>query len=162
MTLAAFLFLFWYVLSGKTDAFHLGLGAASAAAVARLLRPLWSVEPPLRAISWRSAGRWPLYVAWLFGQIVLSSLQVARVVLHPRLPISPRLVRFRRRLSHPAARLTLANSITLTPGTVTVDQHGDDYIVHALTEESAGDLAREGFEGEMPRRVARLFEEAES
>lgn len=161
MTLALLFFAFWCVLSGKTDAFHLGLGVVSSLAAAWIARLLREEEPAIPRISWRSLLRWPFYLAWLMWQILLSSVQVARVVLHPRMPISPRLVRFRRRLSHPWARLTLANSITITPGTVTLDLHDNDYTVHALTAESAGALAREGYEGELPRRVALLFEEAD-
>lgn len=159
MVLGISLFLFWCVLSGKGDAFHLALGAASAAGAGWAARRLWSLAPFMRPLPPRAWPRWPGYLAWLALQIVVSSAQVAWIVLQPRLPISPRLVRFRRRLPHPLAYLTLSNSITLTPGTVVVDFEDGEFTVHALTEEGARGLFDGGLEGEMPRRVAALFEE---
>lgn len=159
MVLGFSLFIFWCVLSGKGDPFHLSLGAACAAATAWASRRLWRLSPemtPFPASSWL---RWPGYLAWLAAQVVVSSAQVAWIVLHPRLPISPRLVRFRRRLPHPMAYLTLSNSITLTPGTVVVDYEDGEFTVHALTEDGARGLFDADHEGEMPRRVAALFTE---
>lgn len=157
MALGFSLFIFWCVLSGKGDAFHLALGAASAAATAWAARRLWRLNPEMTPLPLRAWPRWPGYLAWLALQVVISSAQVAWIVLQPRLPISPRLVRFRRRLPHPMAYLTLSSSITLTPGTVVVDFEGGEYTVHALTEEGARGLFDGGSEGEMPRRVAALF-----
>ena len=76
---------------------------------------------------------------------------MARRILDPRLPIDPRVVRVRALQQRHAARVLFANSITLTPGTVSIDVEGDDIVVHALTRE-AGD---EVLAGEMNRRVAR-------
>lgn len=109
---------------------------------------------PLAAISW---GRLLLYLPWLGWQVVLSSLQVAWVVIHPKMPISPRVVRFDTDLPHELARLTLANSITLTPGTVTLDVEGDAFVIHALTTSSASALAPETGQGRMQRRVESLY-----
>jgi multicomponent Na+:H+ antiporter subunit E len=98
-------------------------------------------------------GRLLAYAPWLLVQVVLASLHVAQVVLSPKMPIRPRLVRFRADLPGEVAHLTLANSITLTPGTVTVDRHGDEYLIHALTDDTAGGLLG----GDMQRRVGRVF-----
>ena len=108
------------VLSGKFDAFHLSIGAASAVCVALGTQPLLLRAPaivpdarqPLSVISW---GRLLLDIPWLAWQVVLSSLHVAWVALHPKMPISPCIVQFETPLPHELARLTLANSITLTP-----------------------------------------------
>lgn len=158
LPLAGVLLVFWFLLSGRTDPFHLTLGALSALCIAIATQPLLLLAPaignpnehPLASHPWR---RLLGYLPWLVVQIVKASLQVAYVVLHPSLPIDPEVVHFKRPLPHNLARLTLANSITLTPGTVTLDVDGDDYAVHALTR---GDRV----EASTPlvARVAALFE----
>jgi len=150
----------WLVLSPKRDLFHLGLGAATAAAVAVLTARLVAQPPALgaphsghtllRQMPWH---RFLGYLPWLASQVVVASLQVAYIVLHPRLPISPRVVRITAPYPHTLARLTLANSITLTPGTVTLDVEGDTFLVHALTEDGSRELQR----GAMSDRVSALF-----
>ncbi len=80
------------------------------------------------------------------------------VVLNPKLPISPKLVKFKTNLKRPIAKLALANSITLTPGTVTVDVEGDEFEVHALMESSLSALnEKEGAAGEMIERIQTAF-----
>jgi len=153
------LFAFWLVLSARFDAFHLGMGAVCAAAVAVTTRPLLALPPAIgpgvsAPITVRFVARFALYLPWLLWQIVVASVQMARVVLDPRLPIEPRLVRLRTDLPCPLARLTLANSITLTPGTVTLDVEGDEFLVHALTGATARGLS--GKDGMAPR-IRRLF-----
>lgn len=150
----------WLVLSPKRDLFHLGLGAATAAVVAVLTARLVAQPPALgalhsghtllRQMPWH---RFLGYLPWLASQVVVASLQVAYTVLHPRLPVSPRVVRITAPYPHTLARLTLANSITLTPGTVTLDVEGDTFLVHALTEEGSRELQR----GAMSDRVSALF-----
>jgi multicomponent Na+:H+ antiporter subunit E len=160
--LATLLFVFWVVLSGKFDAFHLSIGTASAVCIAlgtqSLLLRAPAIVPdahhPLTAISW---GRLLLYVPWLAWQVVLSSLQVAWLVLHPKMPISPCVVQFETPLPHELARLTLANSITLTPGTITLDVEGDTFVVHALTKSSAAELTPRTGQGSMQRHVEFLY-----
>lgn len=152
------LFGLWLVLSPKRDPFHLTLGALTACAIALLAARLVLQPPPIVApngpalirMPWH---RWVVYLPWLGGQVVVASLQVAYVVLHPRLPLSPRLLRLRAHYPHTLARLTLANSITLTPGTVTLDVDGDEFLVHALTETGGRELER----GTMPDRVLTLY-----
>lgn len=160
--LAIILFAFWVVLSGKFDAFHLGIGAVSAVCIAlgtqNLLLRAPAIVPgarhPLRAVSW---GRLLLYAPWLAWQVVLSGLQVAWLVFHPKMPISPCMVQFETSLPHELARMTLANSITLTPGTVTLDVEGDTFVVHALTTSSAVGLNPATGQGRMQRRVEFLY-----
>jgi multicomponent Na+:H+ antiporter subunit E len=103
----------------------------------------------------RVAPRFLAYVPWLLKEIVVANIQVARLVLDPRLPIDPVVVRFNTRLSTDLARTTFANSITLTPGPVTLDVEGSELVVHALTTAMA-DLAG----GTMERRIAGVFDEA--
>ncbi len=95
------------------------------------------------------------YWAWLSKEIVKSSIDVARIVLHPRLPISPQVVDIKATAKRPAYQVILANSITLTPGTLSIDVHRGIIKVHALTKEGADDL----MSGEMDRRVAAIRED---
>ena len=89
---------------------------------------------------------------WLGREIVTSSLEVTRAVLSPKLPISPTVAEFDSRCDHPVDRALLGNSITLTPGTLTLSIDGRRFTVHALTESAA----REIVAGEMDRRVGEL------
>lgn len=89
---------------------------------------------------------------WLGREIVRSSLQVTRAVLSPSLPIKPTVVDFDAHCTHPVDQTILGNSITLTPGTLTLDVYEDRLLVHALTPEGAAALEA----GEMQRRVAAL------
>ena len=162
LSLALMLFIFWIILSGKFDAFHIGIGAASAVGIAlgtrRLLLLTPSIGPsqthPMDVMPWL---RLSLYIPWLMWQIVLSSLLVAVVVVHPKMPIQPRLVRFRTHLPHDLARMTLATSITLTPGTITLDVQGDEFLVHALTDKSAQALMPTEGESSMHSHVNSLY-----
>ncbi len=91
-----------------------------------------------------------LYAPWLIWQIVRANVDVARIILHPGLPIRPHVIRVRAGQETELGRVIYANSITLTPGTVTIDLQGRDLTVHALTDEAAQGLAT----GEMDRRVS--------
>ncbi|PKL23382.1 MAG: hypothetical protein CVV47_15220 [Spirochaetae bacterium HGW-Spirochaetae-3] len=77
------------------------------------------------------------YALVFLKALVLSNLDVAFRVLHPRLPIAPGIVRVRTTLRTPLGRLLLANSITLTPGTITVEMRGEDVFVHWIKVASA-------------------------
>jgi multicomponent Na+:H+ antiporter subunit E len=93
------------------------------------------------------------YLFWLVWEMVKAGVNVAYLVLHPKLPLSPMLVTFRSPQPGAGAKLVLGNSMTVTPGTLTMDVHGDEYTVHTLTEKAGRHL----LEGHLHRRVARLF-----
>jgi multicomponent Na+:H+ antiporter subunit E len=97
--------------------------------------------------------RLPRYWSWLSVEIVKSSLDVARIVLHRKLPISPTVVEFEAAPRDAVGQAILGNSITLTPGTVTLDVHDGRLRVHCLTREGADAL----LSGEFNRRVAALM-----
>jgi multicomponent Na+:H+ antiporter subunit E len=154
---------FWGLLSGHGDLLHLGGGLLSAALVATLtvrverghLRsgaPDRVAERPLFRLS-RTWARFALYLPWLFLQMFRSALQVAWILVHPRLPVAPRVVAVPTRFREDLPLTTYANSITLTPGTVTVDLGPGQLLVHALTAAAAADL----LEGSMERRIAWTF-----
>ncbi|MBI4011476.1 MAG: Na+/H+ antiporter subunit E [Candidatus Rokubacteria bacterium] len=142
-------FAFWLALSGSAAPLHLIFGAVSSAAVAWVNRDLEMVS-----VAARISPRFLAYLPWLLREIAVANIQVVRLVLHPRLPVDPVVVRFETTLRGDLARTTFANSITLTPGTVTLDVEGSEFVVHAVTRGMA-DLAG----GMMERRIAAVFEE---
>lgn len=148
----------WMLLSGKFDAFHLSLGVISCAIVAYFSADLLFETPSIKVT--RLPGSWIrfiLYVPWLLYQIFLANLHVLYLTFHPRMMdlIDPRIIKFRSKLQGDLSRVTFANSITLTPGTITVYVTLDgNFSVHAIDKKS-----REGLPGEMEERIARAFGE---
>ena len=94
----------------------------------------------------------PRFWLWMLVEIVKSSLEVVRIVLNPKLPISPTVVYIDAEPEGPVGQVILSNSLTLTPGTVTLDVFDDRLCVHCLTEEGA----RAVESGDANRRVAAL------
>ena len=93
------------------------------------------------------------YLPWLALQVVKSNLELARRVLGPRLSIAPEIVELTSSQKTDLGRVTYANSITLTPSTVTIEAGADGkFLVHAISAESADDLRT----GEMDRRVRQM------
>ena len=140
----------WLLWSGHLEVLLVTLGVLSCAIVVvmSLRMGVMDDEGPQGAAAWRLAR----YAPWLLWQIVLANIDVAGRILHPRLPIAPRVIRVRARQKSALGRTIFANSITLTPGTVSMDLEGDEIVVHALTKEAA-----EGLEaGAMNDRVAGL------
>lgn len=158
-----FLVLFgtWIVMSGKFDLFHLALGVLSSGLVALLSHDLLFAERQrYHGNRFSEILRFCRYSLWLFWQIVLANIHVTILALSPKAlirEIDPHIITFRTRLKTDFAKFVLANSITLTPGTVTIRVHGDLFYVHAISRKAAGDLASESV-NEMERRVAWVFE----
>lgn len=156
----AVLFAFWLALSGRFEPKFLVIGALSIVVVLVLNRDIFRLLPVserggvLRAML-VTGWRWLAYLAWLLYSIVVANVQVAYLVLHPRMPIDPVLLQFRVPWRGAATQVVLANSITLTPGTVTVDLRDGQYTVHTLAPSLAQPLAS----GETQRRVATVFGE---
>lgn len=149
----AVLYLLWLLLSGHWQPFLLSVGALCAVGVLLLALRMEVIDHesyPLHLRPWRVLGYW----MWLVVEIVKANVDVARRILDPALPISPRVVRLKASQRTRLGRVIYANSITLTPGTVSIDVREDDehIEVHALTQEAAAAL--EG--GGMDRRVSRL------
>lgn len=158
----AVMFGFWVLLSGKLDSFHLGLGVLSCLIVTALASDLL-FQDPAKGLGARAAeaARFAAYAAWLLRQIVVANFQVIGLAVSPRpveRTLEPHVFTFRTRLTSDFARFVLANSITLTPGTVTIRVTGDLFHVHAITPQIAGDLAEADAMSEMERRVAWAFE----
>ena len=125
----------WLLWSGVYEPLTIGLGVASCAFVAWFTARL---EPDPHAKT--DLGFWfrlMLYVPWLFKEIVVSNFQVARIICSPSLPISPEMLRVHSGPKTPLGQTLYANSITLTPGTITLDLRNDSILVHALTKGSS-------------------------
>lgn len=150
------LFSFWLLLSGKLDAFHIIFGLASTALVTIMCYDM-VFENEAGNRNPTKIFRFLVYVPWLIYQIIIANIDVAKRVLHPSMPIEPDFIVFKSRLKSEMSRTTLANSITLTPGTITVDIVGDEFIVHAIARAPADDLLK----GAMEKKVAHVFMEDE-
>jgi multicomponent Na+:H+ antiporter subunit E len=150
------LFLNWLIWSGHFDAWHLSLGVISCSLVTYISHDLLFRREKFQKKDIREVVRFVKYIPWLLYQIILANVHVAKVALNPMMPIQPSLITFRVRLKKGISLLTFGNSITLTPGTITVDIRGGEYyVVHALDRKVADDLLT----GEMEDRVAHIFEE---
>lgn len=133
--LGAILFGFWLALSGHYTPLLLSFGVGSCVLVVYLSMRMDVVDSegvPLQ-VAWRFLG----YLPWLMKEIFVANLVVAKVILDPRLPISPRIVVFHGSQDTDLGRAIYANSITLTPGTITTGVEGHEFQIHAL---SAADL----------------------
>jgi multicomponent Na+:H+ antiporter subunit E len=150
VSLTAFLFVFWLALSGHFTPGLVAVGAGVAvlgAAAAVRMRVADEEGHPIHLA--RSALT---YFPWLSWEIAKAAWSVTRIIVHPKLPISPTMTVVRASQRTKVGVATYANSITLTPGTITVGVGGDELTVHALVREGAADLEAGG----MDRRVARF------
>lgn len=148
LSLATVLGLLWAALSGHGETLIVVLGIASVLFVVIFARRLDLVDDegfPLH-LAWRT----PSYFLWLLWQIVLSNVAVIRHILRARLDVDPQLVTVPSGQASDLGAVIYANSITLTPGTVTIAVNGDQMLVHALDRDAADGLV----EGSMARRVA--------
>jgi|GEM_PF-308638 multicomponent Na+:H+ antiporter subunit E len=147
---------FWITLSGQYDPFHLSLGFVCSFLVGGVSHDLLfeDIRANNRLVT---IIRFIRYLPWLFYQIILANLHVAYLVLNPRLPIDPRIIKLKTGLMSDISRVTLANSITLTPGTVTLDVNDEEFYVHAISKKVADDLLT----GEMEQRAAYIYLEGE-
>ncbi len=154
-------FVAWIMLSGKFDLFHLALGGVSCLIVTLLSADLFFQERKKGlAARLQEAFRFIPYCGWLFWQIGVANFHVIALAISPRImrrEIDPYIFTFRTKLKTDFAKFVLANSITLTPGTVTIRIHDDLFYIHAISGQAAGDLASENM-SEMERRVAWVFE----
>lgn len=150
------LFLFWILLSGFFDAFHLIAGALCSTLVAFISHDLLMKGKGKKILL--KTFKLLCFIPWELWQIVLSGIDVAYRVLHPQMPIDPRVIEFETSLRSDFALVTLGNSITLTPGTITIsiDRGEGKFCVHALTEKNAEALL---MDKTMQRKVADVYME---
>lgn len=150
------LFVTWLILSGMFDAFHMTLGAFCSAFVTWLSADIFPPEVR-RFRKLRALWLLTLYIPWLVWEIAKSNMRMLRLVFDPKVndKICPRIFTFKTGLRTKLALTFLANSITMTPGTITVSIDERGYVsVHAIDEESAT-----GVPGAMETKIKAIFEE---
>lgn len=148
-----FSFTLWLLWSGHYTREHtliLIMGVLSCGFVAYLVSRLDIVDE--EGIPIHLVQHLILYIPWLLWAIIKANIDVAKRILSPGLPIAPRIVRVKGTQKTDLCHVIFANSITLTPGTVSLDLDEEDIVVHALTEEAADDVQS----GDMDRRVTAL------
>jgi len=150
---ALFAFLLWLAVTWTVEPASLAIGALIALVTGITLRRTSLAESRLLLAPVRLF--WALlYVPVLFAYVVRANLDVAYRVLHPAMPIHPGIVKVKTDLKTRAGITALANSITLTPGTITIRMEDDVFYVHSLNRKTAA-----GLPGEMEARIARVFGE---
>ncbi|MGC9444521.1 MAG: Na+/H+ antiporter subunit E [Candidatus Methanospirareceae archaeon] len=163
------MFVFWILLSGIFDLLHVGAGIISCAIIAFVSHDLFVREGGLE---FRKFMRLLLYIPWELYQILLANFDVAYRVLHPSSfkrgrpdgsmfgagPIDPAIIEFETTLRSDFALVTMANSITLTPGTITilVDPPIGKFWVHAIAKAPADALL---VDQTMQTKVAEVYDE---
>ena len=152
-----FLVPFWFLMSGKFDLFHIALGVISILIVGLWSGKLFIQSPDLGVIPrLKQLGKFIPYFFWLLIEIVKSNIHVIRISLSPNISekINPQLISFKTKLNNDFSKFILANSITLTPGTVTVRISKNEFLVHAIDDTVAA-----GTPGDMEKKIAHVFDE---
>lgn len=149
------LFLFWMGLSGKMSFFHVTAGALSALVIAffsvRKSSPktvTFSIKDSLLLVP-----RGLIYSFWLLWQILVAAVHVSLIILKPSMNLKPKFFEHRSVLQTDIAKTLFANSITLTPGTITVDIRENTLIIHRIDGESSGGIES----GAMERAIAKIY-----
>ena len=150
--LASVLVLFWMLLSGHTSTLLLSLGLASVVLVTWLVSRMdRNDNAPVRMLF---SMKFISYLGWLTWQVIITNIDVAKRIWNPSLPIKPASRKIKVKIKDPLIKTIYANSITLTPGTVTTEVGEDYFIVHALNSEGLDELE----EGDLERRLICLEE----
>jgi multicomponent Na+:H+ antiporter subunit E len=144
------------LLSGHTDPLLLSMGGISVALITWLAHRMQVVDA--EGVPVDISHRALPYSVWLLGQIVRANIAMARLVLQKEPAIQPQLVRVPTGTGSDLGRVVYANSITMTPGTVTLEASSDSLLVHAINDEVAEGLRA----GVMQRRAARIAVGGES
>lgn len=129
------LFLFWVLLNGSTSTDVLVVGGVAAFLIAVMFQNGLAVVSDLR-VNPKALITTVLYVPFFLKELVKSNINLAKIVLSPALPVKPGIVKVRTRLKSRMGRLLLTSSITLTPGTLTVDLIGEWIYVHWVSVDS--------------------------
>jgi multicomponent Na+:H+ antiporter subunit E len=149
ISLGVLLFAFWLALSGHYTPFLVGVGlfcSVLCVLAASRLRVIDSEGHPTHLL-----GRALTYYPWLIWEIVKSAWAVTKIIVHPRLPISPTMTTVNASQRTAAGIATYGNSITLTPGTITTDVKGNRLTVHALVRDGALDVEGGGMDARVKR-----------
>jgi multicomponent Na+:H+ antiporter subunit E len=145
------MFAFWILLSGEFTFILITSGIIASLIVAYLSHDIFIGKADLKTEVGR-VFRFIKYVPWLLWQIILCNVEIAYLVLNPKPLVDPQIVRFKPDLKTDLGIVTLANSITLTPGTVTVEANEEEFVIHAIWKKSAEGI----ISGEMQRKVKKI------
>lgn len=147
-----FLFVFWFLLSGHIEPLLLGLGLASVVLTIFLMKRMNVIDHESYPI--HLSSRLPAFLVYISREIVKANVDVIkRIVSYRGKFISPQLVEIPLSQKTDLGRAIYANSITLTPGTVSVELTENKVIVHALTREAADDLSTGDMAKAIPDQV---------
>ncbi|MES9889295.1 MAG: Na+/H+ antiporter subunit E [Candidatus Sedimenticola sp. 6PFRAG1] len=133
--LFASLFLIWVLMNGSISTDVLIVGLAASLFIALVFPNSLAVFSEIRATP-QALIATPLYLLHFIKELFKANIRLARIVLSPALPVKPGIVKVRTKLKSRMGRLLLANSITLTPGTLTVEMTGEWIYVHWVTVEA--------------------------
>lgn len=146
------LFLYWIFLSGHFEPLLLGLGVASVALTIFLSHRMNVIDNESYPL--HLSSRFPGFFVYIFKEIVKANIDVVKRILSWRkTPISPQMIEIPQSQTTDLGAVIYANSITLTPGTVTIKLSKDNLTVHALSKEAASELAKGSMSEEISNRV---------
>ena len=146
------LFLFWLLLSGHYDLFHIAIGFFCCLLISYTSSDLLFVHVGTDDTH-MIIPRLLTYIPWHLYQIIISNIYLAKLVFSPLSRLNPRILSYQSKLTNGLALVTFANSITLTPGTITIDLDEGTFYVHAIDDKVADDL----LSGEMEDRIDKVF-----
>jgi multicomponent Na+:H+ antiporter subunit E len=134
------LFLLWISLADSLRLDEIVIGLAATILVVALTHHLFfeDAEVPNRGL--RQVMLWIRLLGHLLVEIVIANISIANLVLRPTLRLQPQVFRIKTSLKSDVLKTLYCNSITLTPGTLTIDIQGDDILVHGLTDATRNDL----------------------
>ena len=145
------MFIFWILLSGEFTFILITSGVVASLIVAYLSHDIFVGKADLKTETGR-VFKFIVYIPWLLWEIILANVEIAYLVLSPKPLVDPQIVRFKNDLKTDLGIVTLAHSITLTPGTVTVDANREEFVIHAIWQKSAEGI----ISGEMQRKVKKI------
>ncbi|MEN8800649.1 MAG: Na+/H+ antiporter subunit E [Thiogranum sp.] len=149
---AVLLFLFWIFLSGHLEPLLLGLGMASVALTVFLSRRMNVIDHESYPL--HLSSKFPGFFVYIFREIVKANIDVVtRILSRRKAPISPQMIEIPQSQETDLGAVIYANSITLTPGTVTIKLSKDNLTVHALSKEAASELATGAMSEEISNRM---------
>lgn len=145
---ASLIFLFWFMLSGHTEVLLIALGILSTLLSIYLSKRMNIIDH--ESYPFHLSIRLLRYYLFLGREIIMANVDVIKRILKPGRSISPQVIKLPVRKKTDLSKVIYANSITLTPGTVTLELAGDEIKVHALSKEGAADLQTERMANAVP------------
>ena len=142
------IFVFWFILSGLIAPFMLFLGLVSTAFVIYIMNRMDLIDEEISFHNFSAKGLL-LYIPWLFKEIIISNIKVCLYIVIPNRKINPQIIKIKSSQISDLGHVLYANSITLTPGTVTIDVDGDIFTVHTLDDQFKESLES----NEMDRKI---------